>query len=73
LHTVQFFNARPCKEGQKALLPFLLPARESRLRDRRSQRGRGDEYMLFARILFVLLFIPDSQYQLNYYAFITLF
>jgi hypothetical protein len=33
------------QRGAKKILPLLLLARESRLRDRRSQRGRGDEYM----------------------------
>jgi hypothetical protein len=33
------------QRGAKKDLPLLLLARESRLRDRRSQRGRGDEYM----------------------------
>ena len=37
------------KEGLKASHPLLLLARESRLRDRRSQRGRGDEFMEYKR------------------------
>jgi hypothetical protein len=49
------------KRGYEVSLPLLLPARESRLRDRRSQRGWGVEFMHFQNIPVSLLLIPDSH------------